>query len=294
MNYSACSHPLQVLLWGLQQRLPRGDPSASHVHMKAKTLPLQPVTHLILWPACKRSIDVTNKRSKWIGSQNLWHLCIGIQKTSHDSKHTRGTKQANHFVRLNTQTYLFAVLRSRDQPNLGPAVARTPPLLKSPSGRLSSRLNVVDWLLFSLKIGHSIIHVKTFPWSNLSLYHRIVLHIDKTQYYDIQKRFFVCVLLKIKRYNFYVIFYSLPKEFLYSLWFFPALWSRRQRVCTVAVSWPLWQPGQIQMVGALALHFSCKNKYPQNQHHKDPCGRRAAAHGLCRDPESRQTHDVWT
>lgn len=53
--------------------------------------------------------------------------------------------------RLNAQTYLCSLLRSRDQPNLGPAVARTPPLLKSCSGRSSSRLNVVDWLLFSLK-----------------------------------------------------------------------------------------------------------------------------------------------
>lgn len=53
--------------------------------------------------------------------------------------------------RLNAQTYLLTLWRSRDQPSLGPAVARTPPLLNSPSGRLSSRLNVVDWLLFNLK-----------------------------------------------------------------------------------------------------------------------------------------------
>lgn len=55
-----------------------------------------------------------------------------------------------HF-KARRQTYLLALWKSRDHPSLGPAVARTPPLLNSPSARFSSRLNVVDWLLFNLK-----------------------------------------------------------------------------------------------------------------------------------------------
>lgn len=49
------------MLRGLQQRLPGGDPHTGHVRIQAETLVLQPVTNLILGPACKRSIHVTER-----------------------------------------------------------------------------------------------------------------------------------------------------------------------------------------------------------------------------------------
>jgi hypothetical protein len=47
-------------------------------------------------------------------------------------------------------SYLLDCPKSRDQPSQGPAVALVPPLLNSGSD-MSSGLNVVDWLLLSLK-----------------------------------------------------------------------------------------------------------------------------------------------
>lgn len=61
----------------------------------------------------------------------------------------------------------------------------------------------------------------------------------------------------------HVSFYSLPKKFLYSFGFFLAVWSRRERVGAVTVGWALRQSGQIQMVSALSLSFSCTTKCPQ-------------------------------
>ena len=63
----------------------------------------------------------------------------------------REQRQASHVWRL-LDTDLC--LDSRDQPSLGPAVARTPPLLNSVSA--SSRLKDVEWLRFSLQECHSI------------------------------------------------------------------------------------------------------------------------------------------
>lgn len=82
----------------------------------------------------------------------------------------------------------------------------------------------------------------------------IILNVDKSGH--IHYTLLICLVLN-------VIFYSLSKEFFYSFGFFLALWGRRECVGTVAVGWPLWQPGQIQMVGALSLCFSCINKCPQ-------------------------------
>lgn len=63
------SHPFEVRLRGLQKSLTGGDPHTSHVDIQTETLLLQPVTHLILGPACKWSIDVTRKTIK--SYQNL-------------------------------------------------------------------------------------------------------------------------------------------------------------------------------------------------------------------------------
>ncbi len=112
----------------------------------------------------------------------------------------KGSTFRSSLFRLNAQTYLLTLWRSRDQPSLGPAVARTPPLLNSPSGRLSSRLNVVDWLLFSLqKTVHiqtkiNMLSVKqTYIWPQWSYTSHVklnlkVLHVN-THYFIILKTF---------------------------------------------------------------------------------------------------------
>lgn len=128
--------------------------------------------------------------------------------------------------KLNTQTHLLTRWRSRDQPNLGPAVARTPPRLNSPSGRLSSRLKVVDWLLLSL----------------------------------LENTIFQSICHNVKKNYKYFFQYSLSKQFLYSFRFFPAFWCGGQSVRAVTVRWPLWQPSQIQVVSALSFGFSCTRK----------------------------------
>ena len=173
LNYSAWSHPLQVLLWGLKQRLSRGDPNTSHVHVQTQTLVLQPVTHLILWPACKGSINITEKkhRIKQVSIVRYYMLCYPDRLLCPSSLYelyislysrlkTKKTTFRVLLFRLNAQTHLLTCWRSRDQPSLGPAVARTPPRLNSPSGKLSSRVNVVDWLLFNLQ-NMSVLILKT-------------------------------------------------------------------------------------------------------------------------------------
>lgn len=150
------------MLWSLQQCLSRGDPYTGHVHIKSQTLLLQPVTHLILWPAGKGSINIT--KTKTMGNRNnnkhkalLEHIfsLLLLQKLITSKVFgTWNSTQIYHYQvwlhRVYAQTHVWTRWRSRDQPSLGPAVARTPPLLNSAGGRLSSKLNVVDWLLFNL------------------------------------------------------------------------------------------------------------------------------------------------
>lgn len=131
---------------------------------------------------------------------------------------------------LNALTHLLTLWRSRDQPSLGPAVARTPPLLNSPSGRLSSKLNVVDWLLFNLNNKT----LKLNTWKK-----------EHSEGGCLQ------------------VFYSLPKELFYSFGFFSAFWSSGERVGAVAIVRPLRQPCQIEMVRTLSFCFSCANKCQQ-------------------------------
>lgn len=69
---------------------------------------------------------------------------------------------------------------------------------------------------------------------------------------------------KISTMQDFLLFHSLPKEFFYAFWLLPAFWGCRKRVCAVAVGWPLWHSGEVQMVGALSLCFSCTNKCPHN------------------------------
>lgn len=122
------------------------------------------------------------------------------------------------FFKPRTETHSLTLWRSRDQPSLGPAVARTPPLLNSPSGRLSSRLNVVDWLLFNLKW-----------WQHIYKIHPL--------YKKMSKRKAIKIFLQenLKQNNVISGLHSLSKQFLYSFIFLLAVWGCGERVCAVAV-----------------------------------------------------------
>lgn len=94
-------------------------------------------------------------------------------------EHKEATFWFSLFV-LNAPTHLLTRWKSRDQPSLGPAVARTPPRLNSPSGRLSSRLNVVDWLRLSLRVKHLCLNIKTNNHKNWGFLCRFFTHFPKS------------------------------------------------------------------------------------------------------------------
>lgn len=180
------THSFQILLGCLQERLARGDPLSCQTHVQPQSLLLHPITHLLPGPACKWRIQLAGKHklehlTRLMEIFAIWlHVLLKCHSDNkineflmrnwtnesitsstsymHVSLLSGRLYQQQIFpfwestlscVAVNTDLLVFC--RSRDQPSLGPAVALTPPRLNSLSDRLSSRLNVVDWLLLSLQ-----------------------------------------------------------------------------------------------------------------------------------------------
>lgn len=182
------THSFQILLGCLQKRLAGGDPLPCQTHVQPQSLLLHPITHLLPGPACKRSIQLTGKHKQAHLTRHVLLKCHFDNKINEFLMRNwtnRSTTSRTSYMHMNLSTRclyqqqifpiwggvntdLLVFCRSRDQPSLGPAVALTPPRLNSLSERLSSRLNVVDWLLLSLqRRGEShFYHVHLKLWVN--------------------------------------------------------------------------------------------------------------------------------